>query len=270
MNIKSKPGSYDLNTIKKEADPFSEPAGLRSKSGAAVPLRSVHIKARIVDVVAEVFLFQEFYNDSDDPIEAKYVFPLDEFSSVCGFEAFIEGKHIVGEVKPKEKAHKEYKEAVERGDGAYLMDESEEKPDVFTVSVGNLPPKTTVIIKITYVSELQMQNTTVTFRIPASVSPADSLKSYELTQAVQSTVVANAAEKMSLEVSVKSASYIRNLVSSSHKIEVKRTTSNAAVRLLPGSTLTTDFVLLIGLALRFHASKLIFRYSCLPRTAFVG
>lgn len=42
---------------------------------------------------------------------------------MCGFEAFINDKHIVGQVKEKEKAHKEYKAAVRRGDGAYLMDE---------------------------------------------------------------------------------------------------------------------------------------------------
>lgn len=43
--------------------------------------------------------------------------------SVCGFEAFINGKHIVGEVKEKEQAHKEYREAISKGHGAYLMDE---------------------------------------------------------------------------------------------------------------------------------------------------
>lgn len=31
-----------------------------------------------------------------EPIEAKYVFPLDEKAAVCGFEAFINGKHIIG------------------------------------------------------------------------------------------------------------------------------------------------------------------------------
>ena len=37
-----------------------------------------------------------------ESIEAKYVFPLDEFCSVVGFEAFINGKHVVGEVKVKQ------------------------------------------------------------------------------------------------------------------------------------------------------------------------
>lgn len=45
------------------------------------------------------------------------------YSTVCGFEAFINGKHIVGEVKEKEQAHREYKQAISEGHGAYLMDE---------------------------------------------------------------------------------------------------------------------------------------------------
>ena len=49
-------------------------------------------------------------------------------AAVCGFEAFINGKHIVGEVKEKETAHKEYKKAISEGHGAYLMDQDEETP----------------------------------------------------------------------------------------------------------------------------------------------
>ena len=45
------------------------------------------------------------------------------YTQVCGFEAFINGKHIVGEVKEKEQAHKEYREAISQGHGTYLMDE---------------------------------------------------------------------------------------------------------------------------------------------------
>lgn len=40
----------------------------------------------------------------------------------------------VGEVKEKEKAHKEYKEAISKGHGAYLMDEEE---PVSIVGTGN-------------------------------------------------------------------------------------------------------------------------------------
>lgn len=43
--------------------------------------------------------------------------------------------------------------------------------DVFTVSVGNLPPGATVLIKITYVAELQVEEEIISFRLPGSVAP---------------------------------------------------------------------------------------------------
>ncbi|KAF7250779.1 Protein mono-ADP-ribosyltransferase PARP4, partial [Varanus komodoensis] len=71
----------------------------------------------------QVVVFQMYENQTGSPIEAKYVFPLDDTAAVCGFEAFIKEKHIIGEVKEKEEAHREYREAVREGHGAYLMDQ---------------------------------------------------------------------------------------------------------------------------------------------------
>ncbi len=42
-----------------------------------------------------------------EPIEAVYVFPLEEGAAVCGFEAIIGSVHVVGEVKEREKAFAE-------------------------------------------------------------------------------------------------------------------------------------------------------------------
>ena len=43
--------------------------------------------------------------------------------------------------------------------------------DVFTVSVGNLPPKTTVVIKIVYMAELTVDGDKIVFGLPGSVAP---------------------------------------------------------------------------------------------------
>ena len=45
----------------------------------------------------QVVVLQEYHNQSNEAIEAKYVFPLDDMAVVCGFEAFINGKHVIGE-----------------------------------------------------------------------------------------------------------------------------------------------------------------------------
>ena len=42
---------------------------------------------------------------------------------------------------------------------------------MFTVSVGNLPPQAIVVIKITYVTELQVEGELINFRLPGSVAP---------------------------------------------------------------------------------------------------
>uniref|UniRef100_A0A8C5RSJ3 Poly [ADP-ribose] polymerase n=1 Tax=Laticauda laticaudata TaxID=8630 RepID=A0A8C5RSJ3_LATLA len=144
-------------------------AGLLDRAGNPIPLKDIQIKGRIIDFVAEIVVFQTYENETESPIEAKYVFPLDDTAAVCGFEAFIKGKHIIGEVKEKEKAHQEYREAISRGNGAYLMDQ--DAPDVFTVSVGNLPPSTKVLIKITYITELSYENGNLCFHLPAAVAP---------------------------------------------------------------------------------------------------
>ena len=43
--------------------------------------------------------------------------------------------------------------------------------DVFTVSVGNLPPGARVLIKITYVSELLVEGENIVFSLPGNVAP---------------------------------------------------------------------------------------------------
>jgi Ca-activated chloride channel family protein len=108
-------------------------------------------------------------NREATPIEAIYVFPLDEGAAVCGFEAIVDGTLVIGEVKEREEAFRLYDEAMERGDGAFLLDE--ERPDVFQASVGNLPPGKEVLLKLVYVSELTVEGSALRFSIPTTVSP---------------------------------------------------------------------------------------------------
>ena len=42
---------------------------------------------------------------------------------------------------------------------------------MFTVSVGNLPPGASVLIKITYVAELAVEGEHIVFGLPGSVAP---------------------------------------------------------------------------------------------------
>ena len=142
-------------------------AGLFTKQDAPVPLDGVSIDAEISTFCARVTVTERFVNREATPIEAVYVFPLDEGAAVCGFEAIIDGTLVVGEVKEREEAFKMYDDAMEGGHGAYLLDE--ERPDVFQASVGNLPPGKDVLLKLTYVTELTVETGSVRFAIPTTV-----------------------------------------------------------------------------------------------------
>lgn len=140
-------GNYVIPFDAKVAPKREEECGLVAGDNL-IPLKAVHALAEIVDLIAQVTIFQEYINSSSTEIEAKYAFPTPETAAVCGFEVFIGDKHIVAKVKEKEQAQQEFKEAIQQGHGAYLLEE--EEPNIFTMNVGTIPPHTTVIIKVKY------------------------------------------------------------------------------------------------------------------------
>ena len=137
--------------------------------GAPLPLSGVEIRADVASFCARVTITQRYVNREATPIEAVYVFPLDEGAAVCGFEAVIDGTLVVGEIKERDEAFEMYDEAMMRGDGALLLDE--ERPDVFIASVGNLPPGKELLLKIVYVTELHADDAGLRFTVPTTVSP---------------------------------------------------------------------------------------------------
>ncbi|XP_026231805.1 protein mono-ADP-ribosyltransferase PARP4 [Anabas testudineus] len=218
-------------------------AGLLDSSGQQLPLQAVHVKCKLMDLLSQVIIFQKYTNTSSVPIEAKYVFPLDDSAAVCGFEAFINGKHVVGQVKEKETARKEYKQAIERGHGAYLMDQ--DAPDVFTISVGNLPPGATVLIKVTFVSELIVRDGSVFFSLPGSVAPWQ--ESAALNQTTQVTLEkvcvtdeASSTREFTLDMSVEMPYEISRLQCITHQVKTKRTDCKAVVSVLPGQVMGSE------------------------------
>jgi Ca-activated chloride channel family protein len=144
------------------------PAGLLA-AGTPVPLEGVSVEAFVTSASARVTIAQRYRNQEREPIEAVYVFPLDEGAAVCGFEAVTNGVHYVAEVRPRDEAFRVYDEAIIGGHGAYLLDE--ERPDVFTASIGNLAPGAEVLIRLTYVTETATESDALRFTLPTTVSP---------------------------------------------------------------------------------------------------
>uniref|UniRef100_A0A672SNB9 Poly [ADP-ribose] polymerase n=1 Tax=Sinocyclocheilus grahami TaxID=75366 RepID=A0A672SNB9_SINGR len=236
-----------LESIKNPLEEMN--AGLLDSSGQKLPLQAVNARCKLMDLLCQVIIFQTYTNQSAVPIEAKYVFPLEEMAAVCGFEAFINGKHVIGKVKEKEQAHKEYKQAIEKGHGAYLMDQ--DAPDVFTISVGNLPPGATVLIKVTFITELVVRSGSIIFSLSGSVAPWQQRAALnQTTQATVEKIGVTELQEFSLSMSIEMPYEIINL-SSSHGIKTKRTDCKAVISTLPGQTLGSE-----GLQVSFSLSNI--------------
>jgi hypothetical protein len=128
-------------------------AGLvNRKENALVPLRSVCVESTVRGYTASVISTLDYVNEEETPIEAVFTFPLDSSSTVVDFSATIQDRRIVGRVKEKQEAQEMYDDAIAGGLSAFLMES--ERDDIFTVTVGNLPPKGKAVVCITFVMEL--------------------------------------------------------------------------------------------------------------------
>ncbi|MBW1802348.1 MAG: VWA domain-containing protein, partial [Deltaproteobacteria bacterium] len=102
-------------------------------------------------------------------VEAVYKFPLPEGCAVCGFNAHVDGRVICGEVEEREMAFELYDDAIMAGDGGYLLDE--ERPNIFSLSVGNLNPGAEAVIEIEYITLLDVEGAEIRFFLPTAISP---------------------------------------------------------------------------------------------------
>ncbi|KAJ8314784.1 hypothetical protein KUTeg_006934 [Tegillarca granosa] len=130
-----------------------------------------------------------------------------------------------------------------------MMDQDEETPDVFTVSVGNLPPGAFVLIKITYVTELQVEGEKISFNVPGSVAPWKQ-KYSSATEVKDKTWTTHQVEMgwCTVEVAIEMPFDIREIECTSHKIRMKRTASKAVIAIDDGQTIEDGFHLLVSLA----------------------
>jgi Ca-activated chloride channel family protein len=143
---------------------------LGPKGKVALPLAAVSIRARVVDRIAEIDVEQRFKNGLAEALEATYVFPLGGAAAVSSFEMRVAGRTVKGKVEEREEARREYIEALAAGKRAALLEQ--ERNDVFTLQVGNIPPGEEATIRISYAERLPcFEDGEAELRLPLVVAP---------------------------------------------------------------------------------------------------
>ena len=134
-----------------------------------VALRGVRIHATLVGLAQRTRIEQTFVNLEPRAIEAAYTFPLPDGAAVCGFEVVTGDRVLTGVVDENDAAVERYEDAIADGDAAYLAEQ--DRPDVFTVRVGNLKPKQAATVRITTVRPLEVVDGTIRIAFPTTLAP---------------------------------------------------------------------------------------------------
>jgi Ca-activated chloride channel homolog len=146
-----------------------EIVGKDGKVTGFVPLKHTGIKTEISGFVARTEVTQEFENILPNAVEAIYVFPLPHQSAVDGMTMKVGEREIRAVIKEREEARKIYEQARNTGHTAALLDQ--ERPNIFTQSVANIPPGGRVEITLSVIELLKYEAGTYEFAFPLVVGP---------------------------------------------------------------------------------------------------
>ena len=213
---------------------LGEAFGLFDAGGEPVALAGVDIRADIVGRGAKLILAHRFVNTEPQPIEAVYKFPLPESGAVCGFRVRIGDRVIESVIEEREEAFRRYDEALVAGYGGYLLDE--ERPNLYTVSVGNLAPGAGVVTEVDYVGLLEASGSRVRLFVPTTISPRyvpvgmTDEQRRRTDAAVTPSFALTVPYGLRLRLTVHDRDAIASVASPSHDIEVEVESAEVKVR----------------------------------------
>ncbi|KAF2707886.1 hypothetical protein K504DRAFT_435978 [Pleomassaria siparia CBS 279.74] len=223
-----------------------------------LPQVELQSRTTIVSTTSRTSLTQTFVNPSETKgiKRVTYAFPLYDGVNVVGFTCRVGERTIVGEVKEKEKAKAVFQGAVNKRETARLFEQLPDASDVFTTTIGNVPPGATVVINITYLGELKhdLEVNGIRFTIPNIIYP----RYGDYPMGLVGNLATSAQGKgisITVDAEMPDGSFIQQIRSPSHPISIsigttslaptaEPTMSRASATLSLGTTqLDTDFVL---------------------------
>lgn len=139
--------------------------------GRYLPAMQLESRATIAvsGYVATVEVVQRFRNATRNWAEGVYVFPLPETAAVNAMELRIGERVIVGKIREKQQARREYQQAKREGRKAGLVEQR--RPNMFTTAVANIAPGQEIEVRLTYVEKVAYDGGRFSLRFPMTITP---------------------------------------------------------------------------------------------------
>ncbi|GAB1413434.1 marine proteobacterial sortase target protein [Candidatus Desulfobacillus denitrificans] len=135
----------------------------------AVPAVATDAEIKVSGIVARAVVRQTYRNPFDTWFEGLYVFPLPENAAVDHLRMKVGDRIIEGDIQERQAARAQYEQAKSSGRRAALVEQ--ERPNIFTTSVANIPPRGEIVVEIEYQQTLRYDSGSFSLRFPMVVGP---------------------------------------------------------------------------------------------------
>jgi len=133
------------------------------------PLLFQQVSMEISGITARVKVQQHFVNRDESWVEAVYVFPLPDESSVDHLRMRVGERELEGQIMEKEEARKTHEKAKEEGRKSSLL--LQNRANIFTTKVANIGPGEEVTVEIEYQQTVRFADGVFSLRFPMVVGP---------------------------------------------------------------------------------------------------
>ncbi|NCG18142.1 MAG: VWA domain-containing protein [Rhodobacterales bacterium] len=142
---------------------------LVAADGRELALSHVHLEATAGQGLACTIVRQTFHNPWSEPLQLHYLLPLPADGAVIDFAFTIGERRITGKVAEKQSARQQFEQAILEGRTAALLEQ--DRPNLFTQELGNVPPGVSIPAEITIEHPLNWSVDSWQYRFPTVVAP---------------------------------------------------------------------------------------------------
>ncbi len=133
------------------------------------PLQRIKVRTSIAGDCCRTVVEQSFANPYAVGMEAVHIFPLPEDGAVTEMELRAGDVIVRAECRERAAAEEAFRQARESGRRAALL--TQERADVHTLRVTNVPPKTGVTVRMVIIERLEVVDGRYCWRFPTVVAP---------------------------------------------------------------------------------------------------
>lgn len=143
--------------------------GVLESPAGNLPLQQLHYQVQILGLDTQTVITQTYYNPFNEFLEATYVFPIEGGQAVTHCEMRVGERVVLAELKERGQARRDYRQALALGQRAALLEEN--RSELFSMKVGNIPPGEAVQVRLYTVGHLPVVRGEWTLRLPLVVAP---------------------------------------------------------------------------------------------------